>query len=238
MTVSSAINKSGPYSGNSVTTVFQYGFKIQEDADLEVIHTDTDEVETVLTLSTDYTVSGAGSESGGNVTYPVTGDPLPSGEKLTIRRKLSFVQETDITNQGGFYPQVLEDALDRAIMGLQQVSEEVDRSYKVSISSGDSGDDVMTTIQANATAAAASETAAAASESNAATSESNASTSETNAAASETKAGKWADEDEDVEVETGKYSAKHWSAKAQASNEPKVKITGKGHGKFKSPKTR
>ncbi len=44
-----------------------------------------------------------------------------------------------------------------------------------------------------------------------------ASTSATNALASENKAEKWADELEDVEVEVGKYSAKHWAAKAEAS---------------------
>ena len=35
------------------------------------------------------------------------------------------------------------------------------------------------------------------------------------ALASETKAKKWADEAEDIEVETGKYSARHWSIKAE-----------------------
>ena len=36
-----------------------------------------------------------------------------------------------------------------------------------------------------------------------------------NALASENKAEKWADETEDVEVEAGKYSAKHWALKAE-----------------------
>lgn len=36
-----------------------------------------------------------------------------------------------------------------------------------------------------------------------------------NAFASENKAKKWADEAEDVEVESGKYSAKHWALKAE-----------------------
>ena len=41
-------------------------------------------------------------------------------------------------------------------------------------------------------------------------------TAETNAAASEAKAEDWAEEAEDVEVETGKYSALHWAAKSAA----------------------
>ncbi|MBY6209089.1 MULTISPECIES: hypothetical protein [Halomonas] len=54
----------------------------------------------------------------------------------------------------------------------------------------------------SASAAAASETAA--------------SDSEDAALASENKARLWAEEDEDIEVETGEYSSKHWAKKAQA----------------------
>lgn len=42
----------------------------------------------------------------------------------------------------------------------------------------------------------------------------NAETAEMNAEAAEALAQKWAEEAEDVEVETGLYSAKHWAAKA------------------------
>lgn len=67
--------------------------------------------------------------------------------------------------------------------------------------------------------AAASAAAASTSAGNAATSETNAGTSETNAAASEAKAAKWAEEAEDVPVETGpnQYSAFHWAQKAASS---------------------
>ena len=52
---------------------------------------------------------------------------------------------------------------------------------------------------------------------NAKTSEDNAKTSENNAKNSELKAQKWAEEDEDVEVEDGAYSAKHWAKKAEGA---------------------
>jgi len=68
----------------------------------------------------------------------------------------------------------------------------------------------------SASAAATSETNAANSASAAATSETNAATSASNALASENKAEEWADKAEDVEVEPGRYSAKHWSEKAEA----------------------
>jgi len=62
--------------------------------------------------------------------------------------------------------------------------------------------------------AAESESNAAASEANALESANNAYTSEIHALSSENKAEKWAEENEDIEVETGKYSAKHWATKA------------------------
>lgn len=65
--------------------------------------------------------------------------------------------------------------------------------------------------------AATSESNALTSEQNASTSESNALTSEQNALASENKANEWAENPENVEVEPGEYSAKHWAAKAQES---------------------
>jgi hypothetical protein len=76
-------------------------------------------------------------------------------------------------------------------------------------------DAIAPSSEADRIAAEAAAAAALVSENNAATSENNADTRETNAQLAEDKAEAWAEEDEDVEVETGKYSAKHWSAKAE-----------------------
>jgi hypothetical protein len=68
------------------------------------------------------------------------------------------------------------------------------------------------------TAQAASEAAqglAEAAQAAAETAQTDAETAETNAEAAEALAQKWADEAEDVEVEPGRYSAKHWAAKAE-----------------------
>ena len=65
-----------------------------------------------------------------------------------------------------------------------------------------------------ASEASASATSAGSSATIATTKANEASTSAINALASENKAKKWADESEDVPVESGLYSAKHWAAKA------------------------
>lgn len=166
MTVSSETAKSGPYTGNGVTTVFAYGFKIFADADLRVIKTDTAGAETTLTLTTHYTVSGAGEASGGNVT--LLSAPA-NGEKITILRDMTFTQTTDLRNQGGFYPEVHERVFDRLVMQTQQLKEELDRAVKVDASSTTDPDDLLDEIDADVAAAAASASAASTSASTAST---------------------------------------------------------------------
>lgn len=68
---------------------------------------------------------------------------------------------------------------------------------------------------ASATAASTQAGIATTKANEASTSAAAAATSADNALASESKAEKWADEAEDVEVEAGKYSAKHWALKAE-----------------------
>ena len=70
---------------------------------------------------------------------------------------------------------------------------------------------------ASADAASTSETNASVSEANALTSATNADVSASNALSSENKANQWAEENEDVEVEVGQYSAKHWANKSESS---------------------
>ena len=71
------------------------------------------------------------------------------------------------------------------------------------------------TASTAATNAQTAETNAETAATNAQTAETNAETAEANAEAAEALAEKWAEEAEDVEVTTGKYSAKHWAAKAE-----------------------
>jgi microcystin-dependent protein len=125
MTVSSTTTKVS-YSGNGSTTVFAYTFKIFADADLTVIvRTDSTGAEVTKTLTTDYTVSGAGNVSGGNVTF-VTAPA--SGETVVIKRNLALTQSTDYTPNDPFPAASHEDALDRQMFIAQQQEERFGRA--------------------------------------------------------------------------------------------------------------
>ena len=121
MTVSTT-TRSVTYNGNDSTTVFAYPFRIFADSDLVVTLIAASGVTTTLALGIDYTVSGANTASGGNVTL-VTAPA--TGEQLSIRRVLALSQPTDLRNQGAFYPETHERVFDRLLMQIQQqVSED------------------------------------------------------------------------------------------------------------------
>lgn len=117
MTVSTEVDHND-YTGNGVTTSFPYTFRIFKKSDLVVQVVDLNENITELILDTDYTVTGAGGYTGGNV---VLSSPLANGYQISISRELPFTQETDLRNQGKFFAEVHEDAFDKLTMLIQQV---------------------------------------------------------------------------------------------------------------------
>lgn len=153
MTISSTTRKAGPFDGNDVTTSFPFTFKVFAAVDLRVVLTAPSGVETDLVLDSDYSVTLNGNQDtspGGTVSYPLSGDPLPTDWRLTLIGAIDYLQPTDITNGGGFYPQVVENALDRSVMLIQQVAEEIDRTIRVAVS-----DDVTAGLELPAAASRA-----------------------------------------------------------------------------------
>tara|TARA_R110002020_G_scaffold272789_3_gene487858 strand:- start:1350 stop:2735 length:1386 start_codon:yes stop_codon:yes gene_type:complete len=153
-------------------------------------------------------------------------NPFDIPDKVTRAGKLlSFDENGDVQFTTS------DEALDQAIGYAEEWANNPEDQLVSAGAGGDQIDDYSALhhskksegfSQASETSATNSQNSAlasASSASDASTSESNASTSETNALASENKAQKWAEEDEDVEVETGEYSAKHYALKAQASSE-------------------
>lgn len=116
MTVSTEVDHND-YIGNGVTTSFPYTFRIFKKSDLVVQVADLDENITELVLDTDYTVTGAGGYSGGNVILMAA---LTNGYQISISRELPVTQETDLRNQGKFFAEVHENAFYKLTMLVQQ----------------------------------------------------------------------------------------------------------------------
>lgn len=218
MTVSSTVRRAGPYVGNGVTTSFPFEFKVFADEEVYVVLADLDSgAESVLVLTSDYTVSlnpDQDASPGGSVVYAPSGVPMAATHSLTITSNVPQSQTLDLTNGGGFFPSVINSALDRVVILVQQLSEQLARAVKVSISSSISPEDYLTQTQQNAaTASSAASTATSAAASVVGVVD--------EAEDARDAAQKWATEDEDVQVDDGVnppgYSAYHWAQKAEQS---------------------
>ena len=137
MTISSTNRKAGPFIGNGTASVFSFSFKVFTAADLQVVKlTVATNIETTLALTTDYTVSlntDQNANPGGSIT--LVAGALASGYNLVITSDIGNLQPTDLTNQGGFYPDVINDALDRATIQIQQLQTGLDRAALLPITS-------------------------------------------------------------------------------------------------------
>ena len=126
MTVSSATNKVS-YNGNGSQTVFAYGFKIFDEDDLTVIIRNASGGETTQSITTNYTVSGVGNASGGNVT--MVSAPA-STETITIIREQPLTQGLDLVPNDPFPATLVEDTLDKLTFMVHQHEETLNRSIK------------------------------------------------------------------------------------------------------------
>ena len=130
MTISSTTVKNS-YSGNGTLDTFNYTFKIFADADIQVIIRDATATETVKTLTTHYTVTGAGNANGGTIVFTAGNIPTAT-ETVVIRRASPQTQAIDYIANDPFPAESHEEGLDRSMMAIQQLQEEVNRSIKLS----------------------------------------------------------------------------------------------------------
>lgn len=110
------------YTATSGQTVFAYGFPIFEDADLKVYVGSTLKTLGSTAASSHYTVSGAATTSGGNVTF---GAGLTAGDIVTIYRDLAVARTSDYQTGGDLLAETLNDDFDKLVMMVQQSEADV-----------------------------------------------------------------------------------------------------------------
>jgi len=133
------------YNGNGSTTVFTIPFPFAANADIEVILRDASGNETVLAITTHYTLAGAGAASG---TCTMLIAPA-TGETLVISRAMTFTQETDYVPNDPFPADAHEAALDKTVMIDQELRNAQARTIKVSKTVTDAPDLELTELAAD-----------------------------------------------------------------------------------------
>ena len=119
MTINSIVRDAGPFIGNGLLVPYTFLFKVFQPSDVLVfVQTGTGTVDWVL--GTDYTLALNADQDAnpGGVVTPTAA--LPTGWSLQIISVIQALQQLSIQNGGGFYPQSIEDALDKLTILVQQ----------------------------------------------------------------------------------------------------------------------
>ena len=130
MAINTEQRRAGPYKGDGVQRDFPFNFKVFEKDDI-VVRLSADSGETERTLSGsdfDVELNGDQDSSAGGVVHLTT--PLAKGSSLAILSGVDYLQTMVLTNRGGFFPTVINDAFDKATAQIQQLREIANRSVK------------------------------------------------------------------------------------------------------------
>lgn len=114
-------------AGNGSTFTYNFPFVADAASDIMVSSIASNGVSSLLatnlyTLTINPPATNQLWGIGGTVTYPLTGIPLTSTQNLLIQRTLPYTQNTSVQNQGNYYAQVTEQALDTLEMQIQQLA--------------------------------------------------------------------------------------------------------------------
>lgn len=99
---------------------FPIPYRFLQNADIQAVLVKQDGTSETLT-GAQYTLTGAGSQSGGTMTSSYAAGVLATpGASLTISRVMDAVQPTDLRNQGKYLAETHENVFDRLTMLIQQ----------------------------------------------------------------------------------------------------------------------
>lgn len=129
MTISTSNRRAGPYLGDGSQREFPFTFKVFKAEDVRAYVADGRlGTERALAYGSDYRVtlnSEQETRPGGLLTLTAA---LAVGDKLAINSKTDIVQSKVFTNQGGFYPVLLNDALDLLTVICQELQAQLARA--------------------------------------------------------------------------------------------------------------
>ena len=144
MSVTEQPRRAGPYLGDGTNKSFPFEFKVFASSDLRVVVADSDGAETELGQGYCVTLNKDQDHvPGGTV---VLDSPLPVGNRLAILSNVSYDQNMVLTNQGGFYPDVLNKSADKMTILIQQLRELVGRTVSVPPTSSMSSQELIAKI--------------------------------------------------------------------------------------------
>jgi len=118
------------YTATSGQTVFAYTFEIYDKDHITVVQNGVE-----LSEGTDYTVSGVGNNSGGNVTFTV-GATL--NDNILLYREMPYSRTQNYTTSGDFLASEVNDDFDKLWLATEQVNRSFNQAIRKPIADSDS----------------------------------------------------------------------------------------------------
>lgn len=109
------------WAGNGSTQTFTYPFLIPSPGQCSLVYIDANGNKTNVARGL-FSISNTGNSTGGTLTYPITGGPIPAGTSLTLTRKVPYQQAYHPAVNGPIYNPTLESALDALAMQIMQTA--------------------------------------------------------------------------------------------------------------------
>lgn len=163
MTISSTTRTAGPYTGTGLVGTYPFLFKVMNANEVSAYTVSSTSVETTLVYGINYSVTlnaNQDASPGGFITLLPVGTKLAAGTSLVLTSSAPNLQLLDLTNQGGFYPDTINDALDRATIQIQQLQTQLDRTVKTQVTDTVTPDELLASIKTSELSAATSANAA------------------------------------------------------------------------------
>lgn len=113
------------YTGSAGVGPYAFPFEVLTNTDINVYKNDT-----LLTLTTNYTVSISPTLGTGSITLVVA---ATGSDRITIIGARAVQRTTDFTTGGDFFANTLNDEMDSQTILTQQVAETADRSIKAPV---------------------------------------------------------------------------------------------------------
>lgn len=137
----------GPYTGAGTTTL-PFGFKIFEPTDVYVaVAANSVDQPTNLVYGTGYTVTmneDQDAAPGGTVTLLTA---LSGSQVAVVGSALAYTQETQFTNYNRFPPVLVNTGLDRIVIQIQQLVEQLGRVLKVPETADTTPEELIKSLQ-------------------------------------------------------------------------------------------
>ena len=209
MTVATTTNKI-VYAGLIGQDTFAYNFRVDEKSHMEVY------LDSVIIPEGDWSITNLGDPNGGDV---VLNTALTVDQSVTLLRNVPQTQLVDYLPLDAFPAETHEGALDKLTFQTQQLEEKVSRVPQLPVDSPlagfEIGDPVPNeVVQYNAAGDGIEASGVDVTTFNQRVDDALNAADESEAARD--KAQQWAENPEDVPVESGQFSAFHWAQKSEA----------------------